>query len=297
MSPSAEPRGTSPRTAVLFPGQGSHTPGMRQTVDRICPELANRAVSAIGEDPFMKAGEATCYAQPAIFCASVAGWRSIEQRVRPTVVAGHSLGEFGALVAAGVLDAMDALRLVIRRGELMQHAHERAQGGMVAVSGPKLAAVDSLASKFGVVVANDNAPGQLVLSGRIEMLHAITAELRARGLRVARLPVGGAFHSSLMADVAVSFRPALADIETKAPICEAMCTTTVAPFGDVVDDLVMGITRPVRWRQSIERLHEEGIERFIEVGPGRVLTRLVRRTLGDETSALTASEVLSGHDP
>jgi len=125
MSPTAAPR----RVALLFPGQGSHTRDMRVAVERFCPELAELAIEAIGEDPFARAGDSTAHAQPAIFCASVAGWRSLVGVVQPSVVVGHSLGEFAALVAADVLEPATALRLVIERGRLMQRAHERAAGG------------------------------------------------------------------------------------------------------------------------------------------------------------------------
>lgn len=279
--------------ALLFPGQGSQTGEMRTAAERFCPELAALAIDAIGDDPFARAGEGTMYAQPAIFCASVAGWRSLACRVKPGIVAGHSLGEFAALVAAGVLDPLDALRLVIRRGELMQRAHEQAEGGMVAVRGGDLSGVQALAEPFGVVVANDNAPGHLVLSGASKALKAVSEMLRTSGLRTAWLPVAGAFHSPVMADAARAFREALTGVRMRPPNCATLCTTTVAPFNDVADDLVLGITRPVRWRQSVQRLHADGIDYFIEVGPGRGLTQLVRRTLGNTVTAVTATEAMS----
>lgn len=295
-----DPRATAngsarpPATALLFPGQGSHTDDMRGTVERFCPELAELAIEQLGEDPFARAGEGTAYAQPAIFCASVAGWRSLAGQLTPTAVAGHSLGEFAALVAAGALDPLDALRLVIRRGEAMQRAHERAEGGMLAVAGADLSGVAALAGHFGVVVANDNAPGQLVLSGPSGALAAAAEALRADGLRAVRLPVAGGFHSPLMAGAAAEFRAAIADVEIRPVTLTALCTTTVEPFADIAEELVMGITQPVCWRQSIERLHADGVSCFVEVGPGRVLTRLVRRTLGDGVIAVTAADVLSG---
>ncbi len=271
---------------------------MRAAAERFCPELAKFAIDALGEDPFARAGDGTIYAQPAIFCASVAGWRSLAGVMRASVVLGHSLGEFAALVAAEVFDPLDALALVIERGRLMQCAGERAEGGMVVVRSADLSGVPALAERYGVVIANDNAPDQLVLSGERGALHAVSEALRTSGVRAARLPVGGAFHSPLMAGAAQELRRALLEGRLRPANCATLCTTTVAPFGDVAEDLVQGMTRAVRWRQSIERLREDGISHFVEVGPGRVLTRLTRRTLGDDVIAFTAADLLShaGHE-
>jgi len=168
---------------------------------------------------------------------------------------------------------------------------------MVAVRGDDLSGVPALAERFGVVIANHNAPDQLVLAGTNEALLATSEALRARSLRAARLPVGGAFHTPLMADAARAFRRALADVRLRPASCSTLCTTTVAPFGDVTEDLLQGMTRPVCWHQSILRLHADGVDHFVEVGPGRVLTRLVRRILGDGVVAVTAADLESHAAP
>jgi malonyl CoA-acyl carrier protein transacylase len=157
-------------TAILFPGQGSQTPEMRDVVAEIRPDLLELAVAAVGEDPFPLADTGTRYAQPAIFCASLAGWAALG-RPQGDFMAGHSLGELGALVAAGALTEKDGLELVALRGRLMQEAGERAAGGgagggMVALLGAGAAdEAPGLAEQHGLAEANDNSPQQVVLSG------------------------------------------------------------------------------------------------------------------------------------
>jgi [acyl-carrier-protein] S-malonyltransferase len=272
---------------VLFPGQGSQARDMRDRVRRWCPELGEAAQRALGADPFSQVRESTAFAQPAIFCASVAGWRAIKQVLEPAAVAGHSLGEFAALVAAGSISPLDALQLVLRRGRLMEEAEQSHGGGMIAVSGPSLERVQAIAERCGVVIANDNSPSQLVLSGSATSIERAFEESRAAGLRAAHLPVCGAFHSPLMADVGEQLQAALAEVEIGPPALPALCTTTCAPFIDVATELTLGITRPVLWRQSVEHLHGVGYRRFVEAGPGTALGKLARRTLGDCAEVLT----------
>jgi acyl transferase domain-containing protein len=259
---------------------------MRERVERWCPELAAAATDMLGEDPFARVKDGTAYAQPAIFCANIAGWLAATERVEPAGVVGHSLGELGALVAAGSLDAFDALELAVRRGRLMQDVEETAaSGGMAAVSGEQLDHVPELARQCGLVVANDNGPHQLVLSGPDAGLHALLAAARESGVRAVRLPVGGAFHSRAMASIAGELREALARIDVGPPRLLALCSTTATPFTDVRRELLAGVTRPVLWRQCLERLRGEGFRRFLEVGPGRVLTRLAAASYGEAVHA------------
>src|SRR5262245_34045422 len=159
------------RTALLFPGQGSQVPGMRDLVEEARPDLLTLATRLVGDDPFDRIDEGTRYAQPALFCASLAAW---ERGGRPAAdfYAGHSLGELAALVAAGSFDAVDGLRLAVHRGAAMHAAAEQAHGGgMLAVLGDDGLA-RSIAASHGLTIANDNAPGQLVLSGPEEALEA-----------------------------------------------------------------------------------------------------------------------------
>ncbi len=273
-------------TILLFPGQGSQTLDMREHVERFCPELALAAAELVGEDPFARARHTTACAQPAIFCASIAGWRAAADRLEPAGVVGHSLGEFAALVAAGSLDLYDALGLVVLRGRLMQDlAGAAAGGGMAAVFARTPGDALALADRCGLVVANDNAPHQMVLSGPLAGLEKLLEIAPGVGIRAVRLPVSGAFHSPLMADVIEEFRAAAAGVEVKPPRSLAFCSTTATPFADVRDSLVAGIVRPVLWRQSVQRLHSLGFTRFLEVGPGRALSRLVSAILGDSVYA------------
>ena len=160
--------------AALFPGQGSQTPEMRDLVASRAPDLLERCIELVGEDPFPRAGESTRFAQPAIFCASLAGWDALD--LQPSAAAGHSLGELAALAAAGVLERDDALRLVVLRGKLMAEADD--SGSMLALIGASEEEAAEIAEQAGVTVANDNAPGQVVLSGPREAL--ATAEEIAR---------------------------------------------------------------------------------------------------------------------
>lgn len=267
-------------TAILFPGQGSQTPEMRDTVARERPDLLELAIETVGEDPFPKAEEGTAYAQPAIFCASLAGWQVLGQP-QGDYLAGHSLGELGALVAAGCLSELDGLRLVAVRGRLMQDAGEQAgDGGMVALLGATAAEqAGELAEAHGLSVANDNSPQQVVLSGPRQALPQAAAVAGELGLRAMILPVTGAFHSPMMASAACGFAAALADVEVRPGRGTVVSAVTAAPFEDVRRQLVEALTMPVRWRETMLALHERGVSRFVEVGPGRVLTGLVKRTI------------------
>jgi malonyl CoA-acyl carrier protein transacylase len=269
-------------TAIVFPGQGSQTSDMRETVTRHRPDLLDLAVRAVGEDPFARAGEGTRFAQPAIFCASIAGWEALE-RPRGDMLAGHSLGELGALVAGGALKENDALELVALRGRLMQQAGETAgDGGMLALLGNGAADhASALADAHGLSVANDNSPQQVVLSGARGELPAAAADAEELGLRAMTLPVTGAFHSPMMASAVPEFAAALDLVELAEPNVPVLSAVTAAPFDDVRARLVEALTSPVRWRETLLAMHGLGAERFVEVGPGRVLTGLAKRTLND----------------
>jgi [acyl-carrier-protein] S-malonyltransferase len=269
-------------TAIVFPGQGSQTSDMKETVTRHRPDLLERATRAVGEDPFERANDGTQFAQPAIFCASMAGWEALE-RPRGDMLAGHSLGELGALVAGGALAENDALELVALRGLLMQQAGESAgDGGMLALLGNGAAEhAPALADAHGLSVANDNSPQQVVLSGARGALPAAAAEAEDLGLRAMTLPVTGAFHSPMMASAVPEFAAALDRVELAEPSVPVLSAVTAAPFDDVRARLVEALTSPVRWRETLLAMHDLGAERFVEVGPGRVLTGLAKRTLKD----------------
>ncbi len=269
-------------TAILFPGQGSQTPDMRKTVSDARPDLLSLVDEIVGEDAFARAEEGTRFAQPAIFCASLAGWQQLG-RPDGDMMAGHSLGELAALVAAGCLTERDGLELVALRGKLMQESGERAgDGGMIALLGAGAAdhAVE-LAEGHGLAVANDNSPQQVVLSGDRGAFADASAAAKELGLRPMELPVTGAFHSPMMAEAVPEFEAALARVEVATPRVTVLSAVTAAPFEDVRAQLAQALTMPVRWRETLLAMRERGGERFVEVGPGRVLTGLVKRTLKD----------------
>jgi malonyl CoA-acyl carrier protein transacylase len=265
-----------PATAIMCPGQGSLTAGARELVEDVAPDL----LELLDEDPFGRAHESTRYAQPAIFCASIAGWRLIENDVQPAAAAGHSLGELTALAIAGVLNVEDALRLVVLRGRVMAEA--ASDGGMLALlkATPEQAA--ALAAEHGAVVANDNAPGQLVLSGPRRALDNIAAAAREQRVRALQLDVTGAFHSPEMRPATAPLLRALTETRLAPGRFPVYSGLTARPFTDVRGQLADAVTQPVRWRETVLALHEDGAERFVDVGPGEVLARLVERIVSSE---------------
>ncbi len=269
-------------TALLFPGQGSQTPDMREQVAAIRPDLLELAIDIVGSDPFLRVDDGTAYAQPAIFCASLAGWCALDRPIHE-FTAGHSLGELGALVAAGVLSERNGLELVALRGRLMQEAGEtNGNGGMIALLGAEAAVrAEEVAAPHGLSVANDNSPQQVVLSGPRVVLPAAQETARELGLRAMILPVTGAFHSPMMATAIPQFEQALAQVEIGPASSTVISAVSAEPFDDVRARLVDALTGPVRWREVLLTLHERGVTRFVEVGPGKVLTGLAKRTLKD----------------
>lgn len=275
-----------PSTAILFPGQGSQTAEMRDDVAAARPDLLALALEVVGDDPFARVDDGTMYAQPAIYCASVVGFERLRDAGATkgaVAYAGHSLGEVAALVAAGALSAEDGLRLVATRGRLMQESGERAgDGSMLALLGTGAAErAPAIADAAGLTVANDNAPNQVVLSGAKDAFDAAGEAARAAGLRAVPLPVTGAFHSPAMAGARPELKAALAQIDFAEPAVTVVSSVTVAPFDDVRARLADALTMPVRWRETLLALRAQGVERFVETGPGKVLTGLVKRTVAD----------------
>jgi [acyl-carrier-protein] S-malonyltransferase len=271
-----------PSSALLFPGQGSHAEGMEEPY-RDHPTL-ERGLELLGYDPFERLSEGTRYQQPALFLCSVAAWEQwredADEADEARAAAGHSLGEYAALVAAGALRFDDAVRLVDERAAAMADAGELHAGGMVALLGGDPRGVRALATRLGLVVANDNAPGQLVLSGPTEAI--AQAEEAARdetGARARRLDVSGAFHSPLMEPAAERLRAALEATPIEEPQIPVYSNGTASPFVDVRGELSENLLRGVRWRETLLAMRTAGIERFVELGPGAVLTGLVKRTL------------------
>ena len=274
-----------PQLALLFPGQGSQTADMRETVERQRPDLLELALEEVGPDLFERATDGTRWAQPAIYCAALAGAR--ELNVEADVMAGHSLGEITALVEAGALGAEDGLRLVAARGRFMQEAaEETGDGGMTAVRAREdnRDAIAEVAAANDVAIANDNAPDQLVLSGAVDSLARVEEQLKERGVRGKRLPVAGAFHSPLMQPAVEPYRAVVAGVQFGEPRVPVMSCVTAKPFEDIPSELVRALTEPVRWLDVVRALDERGVTEFAETGPGRVLTNLVKKSLAMEAA-------------
>jgi len=250
---------------------------MRETVADARPDLLALAAELVGSDPFERVADGTRFAQPAIYCAALAGWERLRAR-DPDWMAGHSLGELAALAAAGAMDDAEGLRLAARRGALSQDAAERGGGGMLALIGERESALE-LAEKHELTVANDNAPEQLVVAGPADALDAARRSARSAGLRALRLPVAGAFHSQEMESAVAGFREALAEVEFREPRIPVVSCATAREFISPRSELADALVRPVRWRQTVRALRERGVESFVETGPGDVLTKLVKRNL------------------
>jgi len=251
---------------------------MRDLVASVRPDLLEAVTKLIGEDPFERIADSTRFAQPAIFCASLAGWERVRGNFDPIAVAGHSLGELSALAAGGVLDEFDALRLVALRGHLMDLSGTEAGGGtMLAVLGASPSQAAALAARHGVSVANDNAPGQVVLSGAPDALRDARKDARGDGLRAVPLDVAGAFHSPQMERAVQPFLDAFEEIEIRKPVIPVVSCATTRPFEDVPRELADALTRPVRWRETMIALVAAGASTFVDAGPGAVLAKLAPR--------------------
>jgi malonyl CoA-acyl carrier protein transacylase len=246
---------------------------MRDAVERRAPDLLERCLELVGEDPFARVDESTRFAQPAIFCASLANWEAFE--LDPGAAAGHSLGELAALTAAGALSREDALELVVLRGRLMADADP--DGSMIALIGGTPEDAEAVAEAAGVTVANDNAPGQIVLSGPRAALAVAEEAARERGGRTLPVDVAGAFHSPSMQPAVEPFRAALEEVEVREPRFTVLSGASTRPFEDIRAELADALVRPVRWRETMLALHEAGVTRFVEVGPGKLLARMGKR--------------------
>ncbi len=288
--------------AFVFPGQGSQAVGMGKALAGSSPaarETLHEADDALGV-PFSRLlfdGPApelddTFNAQPALLAVSVASLRALQERagaegapLAPLLVAGHSVGQFSALVAAGVIDFRDALVLVRERGRLMKEAGERRPGGMAAVIGlddERLAEICREAESEGVVtVANINCPGQTVISGEVAALERAMELTKAAGARrVARLPVSIAAHSPLMRDVTPRLAELIAAIplrEPNMPVVGNVSGEPVTSVDGIRGELAHHVERPVRWTASIQAMIARGATTFVELDPGLVLSGLIKR--------------------
>jgi len=280
--------------AIVFPGQGSHragalAPWQGHPATAVLEDVSaglGRDVVPLTEDP--ATGGRTADAQPAIMAVSlVAAQALLDAGVVPDVVAGHSLGEFTAAIVAGCLDVRDGAALVGTRGRTMGEACAVNPGTMAAVVKLNPDAVEVLVDGIdGLVVANDNAPGQVVVAGHPDAVAQVRDRAKEAGGRALPLDVEGAFHSPAMAPAVAAVRAAVADLSVRDPGPTFVSGSTAAPLADgagVAAALVDGILAPVRWREVQEQLAALGVTDLIEAGPGGVLAGLAKRTIPDVT--------------
>jgi len=289
--------GTEMKKAFIFPGQGSQFVGMAKDLYESDDKITSRFKEADdilgysltdimfnGPEEVLKQ---TVHTQPAIFLHSVALFESMDEQ--PDMTAGHSLGEFSALVASGALEFKEAIELVALRGKLMQQAGSENEGSMAAIIGMEDEAVDqvckdaeSLVQK-PVVPANYNCPGQLVISGDKEAVEKAVEMAKEKGCRLAKmLPVSGAFHSPLMRPALEGLRSKLEQVQIDKADIPVYSNYTALPTSEpdkIRENLENQLMNPVQWTKTMQNMYADGARAFIEIGPGKVLQGLVKRTL------------------
>ncbi len=289
--------------AVVCPGQGSQSVGMMTALSEKSDLVQLTFVEAsesVGFDlwELVNSGpeeqlNLTQNTQPALVAASVAAWRVLQEQLadqgksfHPSYFAGHSLGEFSALVLSGAMSLKDAVKVVQQRGKLMSEALEPGIGGMVAVLGLDEASIREICEKTSTVsqsvsLANINAPGQIVLAGHVAALEKAAELCKSAGAkRAVMLPVSGPFHSPLICSAAEGLQIELTKVELNTPAAPIIQNVTNAPEVDVArirSNLVQQVTHPVNWVQAVEFMQQNGVDTLLEVGPGKVLTGLNKR--------------------
>lgn len=293
------------KTAYIFPGQGAQFVGMGQELYNLSEDskaLFEKANDILGfritdtmfsgTDEDLKQTKVT---QPAIFLHSVILAKALGERFQPAMVAGHSLGEFSALVAAGALSFEDGLKLVSQRANAMQKACEAQPSTMAAILGLDDETVEKICAQVEdvVVPANYNCPGQLVISGTVEGIDKACALLTEAGAkRALKLNVGGAFHSPLMEPAKLELQRAIEATEFSTPICPIYQNVDAKAYTDparIKANLIAQLTGAVRWTQTVEHMLADGADTFVEVGPGNVLQGLVKKV---DRSVQTSSATL-----
>jgi len=279
--------------SYVFPGQGSQFPGMCLDLYQKYSELKEMFEKAeevlkfnISEIMFNGSPEEliqTKVTQPAIFIHSMAILSILKDSFKPDQVAGHSLGEFSALVAAGVLSFEDGLRLVSTRAKAMQKSCENTNGTMAAILALENDLIENICTKINgiVVAANYNCPGQVVISGEVKAVEEACSKLSDAGARrTLILPVGGAFHSPLMEDAKIELSIAINNSNFNEPICPIYQNVNGIGENSLVnikENLISQLTSPVKWTHSVNQMIKDGATEFIEIGPGKVLQGLIKK--------------------
>ena len=292
------------KQAYVFPGQGSQFSGMGKELyenNELAKSMFDKADEILGfpitkvmfegSDEELKQTKVT---QPAVFLHSVILAKVLG--VKPDAVAGHSLGEFSALVASEALSFEDGLRLVAKRAMAMQKCCESQPGGMAAILGLDDATIEQVCEEIdGVVIAaNYNCPGQLVISGANDAVDAACVKLKEAGARRAlRLPVGGAFHSPLMEAARVELEQAISEVEFHTPVCPIYQNVDAKPQTDpeiIKANILAQLTAPVRWTQIAQNMIADGCDNFVELGPGAVLQGMIKK-VSSEVSVESKSNI------